>query len=78
MAMGVHGTSTDARTRAVTRKGVRKMMLDLLSALYDWDAFRFALWHTFEALGYGDAIRTLIESVGFVVWDDYSITEAAS
>lgn len=53
-------------------------MLDLLSALYDWDAFRFALWHTFEALGYGDAIRTLIESVGFVVWDDYSITEAAS
>ena len=54
-------------------------MLDLLSALYDWDTFRFALWHTLETFGYGDAVRTLIESVGFVVWDDFSISiEAAS
>jgi len=53
-------------------------MLDLLSALYDWDTFRFALWHTLDAIGYGDAIQELIESAGFIVWDDYSITEAAS
>jgi len=55
------------------------MILDLLSALYDWDAFRFTLWHTLDAIGHGDTVRTLIESVGFVVWEDYSISiEAAS
>lgn len=49
-------------------------MLDLLSALYDWDAFRLALWHTLDALGYGDTIQALIESTGLTVWEDYSVS----
>lgn len=53
-------------------------MIDLITTLYDWDTFRFTLWHALDMFGLDACLTTWLDSHGYVVWEDYSISEAAS
>lgn len=48
-------------------------MLDLLATLYDYDAFRFALWSWFDLAGVDGIISRGIDFAGYILFEDFSI-----
>lgn len=50
-------------------------MIDLLSHLYDFDPFRFALWDTLSALHLDSLIRWGIDLAGYTLWEDWSVSK---
>lgn len=48
-------------------------MLDLLATLYDYDAFRFALWDLLGHLNLDGIVAKVITFTGHYLYEDFSI-----
>lgn len=48
-------------------------MIDLLATLYDYDAFRFALWSWLDLAGLDGIAAKAIDFSGHVLFEDFSI-----